>query len=141
MATNPWNNWYILDEQGNPVIETDIRVCEQFFSDMNKRRVAERTFTGSFGKIWVSTVFLGIPHPSGQLGDERPMFFETMVFAEDNVLQCLIALSEQDERGVLAQFFGSAEIQRRYATRDEALKGHEQMCRFVGTCVSKGLLS
>lgn len=53
------------------------------------------------GDFWVSTVFLGIDHnfnPAGQ-----PLLFETMVFGDDELEQ------------------------RRYATWDEAVSGHNEI--------------
>ena len=66
-----------------------------------KRHVAKTTI----GKVWVSTVFLGLDH---QWGQGKPILFETMVFG-----------------GKLDQ------EQQRYCTWTEAVKGHKAMVKRV----------
>ena len=93
-------NFY--DRQGNPIIGS--KVWALLFEDMDYRRVAETTLPS--GK-WVSTVWMGIDHRF--TGDGPPLIFETMVFpSEDNP-------SDQD--------------MERYSTEEQALEGHERMCR------------
>jgi hypothetical protein len=53
--------------------------------------------------LFVSTVWLGIDHSFTEIGP--PIIFETMIFGKD-VLDCM-----------------------RYSTEEQALKGHEQLCR------------
>lgn len=57
---------YLLDEQHNVVLETDLRKWSDNWH--NCRRVALHVING----IKVSTVFLGMPHQNGM--------FETMIF-------------------------------------------------------------
>lgn len=64
-------------------------------------RVAETTI----GKIWVSTVFLFVDH---QFDKGAPLLYETMVFCQD----IKHAMDEHTER---------------YATRENALAGHERI--------------
>lgn len=87
---------YILDDNGNPVLETDLMTWARWFEDVNNRTVAHDELPGG---ILVSTVFLGLDH--NFFGSSRPILYETMVFG-----------------GPLDQ------EQERYATRDEALAGH-----------------
>lgn len=68
--------------------------------------VADRTVAKSqVGEVEVSTVFLGLDH---NFGDGEPLLFETMIFG-----------GEHDG------------YQERYATKIEALKGHEKALNLV----------
>ena len=87
---------YVLDDQGNPVPETDPMVWARWFADVNKRRLA---MTDLPGGGYVSTVFLGLDHG---WSDGPPALWETMVF------------------GVTGD-----ETQERYTSHDDALAGHE----------------
>ncbi len=129
---------YILDEQGNPVPEYNTLVWGKWFEEnINNRRVGNT----SFGDINVSTVFLSVVHQSNtNLENDRPMLYETMVFASEDIIKRLLELSERDDRSIIASIFGGFDIQRRYATKTEAQAGHEQMCVFIETCMSNGLL-
>lgn len=62
-------------------------------------------------KIRISTVFLGLDH---QYGSGPPILWETMVFG-----------------GVLDGF------QERYATKAEALAGHQEVCRQVAATLTE----
>ena len=62
------------------------------------------------GKLEVSTVFLGIAHA---FGNNRPLLFETMVFG------------------------GSEDYQERYATWEEAEKGHDRVVKIAANLVAK----
>ena len=126
---------YILDCQGNPVPEPDFLKWAAWFEEAD-RQVAE-TF---FGDIRVSTVFLSLSHVSKEVGNDATMLYETMVFADENILQRIMELSETDDRSIIAMFTGSIDIQKRYATKAEAEQGHKQMCIFIATCLEKGLL-
>lgn len=97
----------MYDRQGNPLTIEEWGVLH---TEENKR-VAEDTI----GRLWVSTVWLGMDH---SFGGGPPLIFETMVFVvtgEGHDLDC-----------------------RRYATEAEALAGHEEVVtairggRFVG---------
>jgi hypothetical protein len=83
-------------------------------------------------------VFLGIDHqfvPGGP-----PVLWETMVFADDAILRRLVELSETDDRSIIAKFTGSFDIQKRYTSRAEAEEGHRNMCVFIETCLTMGLV-
>jgi len=125
---------YILNEQGEPVPEPDMLKWGRWFQSA-ERHVGDTYF----GDINVSTVFLGIYHVSKETGKDN-MLYETMVFADDATLARLIELSETDDRSIMAMFFGSFDIQKRYATRAEAVQGHKNMCAFIEVCVAKGLI-
>lgn len=66
------------------------------------------------GKI-VSTVFLGLDHSFTKQGS--PLIFETMVFSKK-------------EKGNVAQTLTSELDCERYATEEEALKGHKKLVKF-----------
>ena len=133
--TSPILRHYILDEQGNPVPESDYLAWARWYETAD-RQVAE-TYLGD---IRISTVFLSLPHISKDSSEYRTMLFETMVFADQEILNRLLELSETDDRGIIASFLGTSEIQKRYATRAEALEGHKNMCDFIKTCLGKGLV-
>jgi len=124
---------YILDEQGNPVPEPDTIKWGKWYQTA-ERHVGDN----DCGDIRVSTVFLSIPHVS--LHSDAPMLYETMVFADETILQRLLELSESDDRSIISKVLGGVDIQIRYATKEEALQGHAKMCSFIEVCISKGLI-
>ncbi len=73
-----------------------------------RARVAETTV----GDLWVSTVFLAMNH---NFGDGEPILFETKIKRGDRV-----SPNGEGRAGVWLDF------QRRYATFEEALAGHEE---------------
>lgn len=100
-------NHYILDGDGNPVLEPDLVKWFGWMSsvvtdDYDGLRVA----FDARGGVEVSTVFLGVDH---NLSSGVPLLFETMVFGVDII----------------------ARAQWRYATRQEALDGHRRACELV----------
>ena len=126
--------YYVLDEGGNPVPEPDVLKWGKWYE------TAERHVGNTdFGNISVSTVFLGMPHINKETGAEN-MLYETMVFADDAILAALLEISEYDDRSLMAEFLGTIDIQKRYATKAEALQGHKHMCTFIEVCLAKGLL-
>jgi hypothetical protein len=90
---------YVLDNQGNPIAEPDVLAWAMWFQENNSRRQVARDELPS-GTV-VSTVFLGINH---NFGPGAPLLFETMVFG-----------GRFDEE------------QERYATREQAIAGHDQI--------------
>lgn len=66
------NNQYILDANGNPKPEPDVRAWGEWVQKAD-RRIALDKFDG----VKVSTVFLGLDH---NFGSGEPLVFETMVF-------------------------------------------------------------
>lgn len=125
---------YVLDDEGNPVAEPDFLKYARWF-ETAERHVGDT----SFGNIRVSTIFLGTPHINKKTGKDD-MLYETMVFADVALLARLLELSETDDRSIVAHFAGTVDIQKRYATKAEALQGHKNMCTFIETCIVKGLL-
>lgn len=84
-----------------PVIEPDLVKWGKFMEDFNNRRVA----VYDQGMVHVSTVFLGIDHG---FFDGPPVLFETMIFRGNH-----------------------DGYQERYATWDEAERGHEVAVNLV----------
>lgn len=83
------------------------------FDDEN-RIVKQSAHQGRRGRVWISTVYLGLDHGFGR---GRPLIFESMVFGfrpKGNQVVCPPTISD------LAM--------RRYGTEQEALEGHH---RFV----------
>jgi hypothetical protein len=87
---------YILDGRGRPKAEPDLLAWARWFETAD-RIVCK---TKNDGGPTVSTVFLGMNH---NWGNGPPLLFETMIFG-----------GEHDE------------YQERYATREEAIEGHER---------------
>lgn len=87
-------NKYILDDNGNPLVETDLLTWARWMETAD-RRVA---YTDT-GESRISTIFLGMDHAFSE--QEPPILYETMIFG-----------------GLHDQY------QQRYATRAEALAGH-----------------
>ena len=88
------NDKFVLDDQGNPVLEPDLMKWSKWFEQSEKRVLAR----DDLGNIRVSTVFLGLDH---SFGSGPPLLWETMIFG-----------GKHDD------------YQKRYSTRDEALAGH-----------------
>lgn len=88
---------FVLDADGNPQPERNVLRWARWFDTADEQRLVAKTFLGS---VCVQTDFLGM-----NLGYAYPvpLLYETMVFG-----------------GVCDQF------QRRYATREEAIAGHEE---------------
>ena len=95
------NIHYILDAGGHPVEEPDVRTWAEWM-ETGERQVKVTLF----GKVRVSTVFLGLDHNFAP--DGPPVLFETLVFG-----------------GLL-----DGELDR-YVTREEAEAGHEALCERV----------
>ncbi len=130
------NLHYILDEQGNPVFEPNYIEWARWY-ETAERHIGDTTL----GDIRISTVFLSLPHVSKEIGNDNMMLYETMVFADEATLKRLLELAETDDRSIFSQVFGGIDIQKRYATRSEALQGHKNMCIFIETCLTNGLLA
>ena len=126
---------YILDEQGNPVPEPDTIKWATWYEQAEKH-IGDT----HIGDIHISTVFLSLPHVSKELGNDDIMLYETMVFASEEILAKLLEISETDDRSIISRVFGGIEIQKRYATKEQALQGHKNMCTFIETCITKGLI-
>jgi len=93
---------YILDENGEPVLEDDIHVWGRWFEDIDNRRVAY----DEKGPVSVSTVFLGLDHR--RLGDGgSPLLWESMVFDDS----------------------WEGETQERYTSAADAIEGHKALCK------------
>lgn len=95
---------YVLDGDGNPIPEPDLMKWAEWYENSWPARRVARTEYGDDKSV--STVFLGIDHG---FGDEQ-LLYETMAFGFGE---------------------GEGEITLRYPSRDEALRGHETICRFV----------
>lgn len=127
-------SYYILDEQGNPQIEPD-HLRWAIWYETADRQLAE---TYPREDIRVSTVFLSLPAPAKT--PSGTALYETMIFAEKSILARLLELSESDDRSIISKIFGGVDIQKRYETKEAALKGHARFCIFIDTCLSNGLV-
>ena len=106
---------YILDEDGEPVLEPDVLRWGQWFETHRRQSILAKTFIPGGREVLVSTVFLGINHRFGSGGVGEPVLWETVVFG-----------------GAL-----DGEM-RRYSSREAALAGHEEMVRAVREAEAKG---
>ncbi len=106
------NEKYILNQHHEPVVVKDLMLWAAAFEDNDKRIVRQNTVTelgelvSPFKSVFVSTVFLGLDH--NFMGEGPPIVFETMVFGGP-----------------------FNHTMWRYATWDEAVKGHEQLVKMV----------
>jgi hypothetical protein len=106
------HDFYILDQDHQLIPIDDLVVWTQFLE--NGRHVAKTNLNG----LLVSTVFLGLDHA----WNGPPQLFETMIFDEGTVLP-----SEYFEK--ISEW--CQDYQMRYATWDEAVKGHEQVVMII----------
>lgn len=94
---------YILDENRTPIEEPDIIKWGAWM------KTSDRTIRKTHvGKVWVSTVFLGLDH---NFCGGPPLLYETMIFEMGD------------------------EYQERYATEQEAIEGHERALQVARECV------
>jgi len=105
--------WYRINDEKDCVVECN---AEEYIKwsqqDEGKIRLIAQE---DVGKVWISTVFLGLDHNYTQ--DGPPIVFETMVFARD----------EEDK----SINYDELEM-KRYSTVQEAKDGHElmvELCR------------
>lgn len=108
------NDKYILDTNGNPVLELDLLKWACWYEKAD-RRIA----LTEIGDIHISTVFLGLDHNFEWIfgdGEYKPILYETMIFWPGHEL-------DND--------------QARYSTREEALAGHEAVVTRVKIALKK----
>ena len=68
---------YILDANGEPVLEPDLMTWAAWMEGATNRRVAKDII----GESKVSTMFLGLDHSfQSEYEEPQPIFWETMVF-------------------------------------------------------------
>jgi hypothetical protein len=99
---SPTPPYWILDANAEPMPCYDALTWARWFENIENRRVAAT----EVGPYSVSTVFIGIDHRFGDPG--APLLWETMIFGG------AVALGDGGEH------------QERYASRAEALAGHER---------------
>ena len=111
---------YILDDKGNPVHELDLIKWGQWLEKGN--RIVKQEYVG---KYFVSTVFSGIDHNFSFTNNRTPILFETMVFDTSKKEKYKMGDIEYESMGKEME-------QDRYATKKQALKGHEEMVKKYG---------
>jgi hypothetical protein len=107
-----WHGRYILDADWNPVPCEDILEWGRWMEKAERHLshdIQEDARDGT--QIRISTVFLGLDHA---FGNEPAILWETMIFG-----------------GLLDGFH------ERYATKAEALAGHQEACRQVATTLTE----
>ncbi len=97
--------YYILDENDKPVLEKDLIAWAKWFEENIKRKRVVLTELNGPEDIKVSTVFVGLNH---NFGRGEPLLYKTIVFGGE-------LDNEMD----------------RYATKEQALKGHKRMVNRV----------
>ena len=96
------SNWYILDENNNPIL-SEARIVGRWMEENKQKRIIALT---EFDDICLSTVFLCLDH---DFLDHKPILYESLWF-----------------EGV---FDGKMQ---RYSTREEAIVGHKEMlCEYI----------
>lgn len=88
-------------KKGKPVPEPDLMVWAESFERNDRRIIFDR-----YEDYYISTVFLGLDH--SHLGGTPPLLYETMVFGGP-----------------------SDQYQERYATKQEAKRGHRRARRLL----------
>ena len=120
-----WSGLYILDEHDNPVPCYDTptwgRWIEAASRDGRKRVCADYDEGDATRQIFVSTVFLGVDHG---FGSGPPILYETMVF--------MLTAATKDKPG---ERISLDDLTRRYHTRDEAMRGHQEVCQIVAKTI------
>jgi hypothetical protein len=94
---------YILDENGEPVLEPDFTKWGEWFEN---HYPARRIALSSVGEWTISTIFLGMDH---SFEDGPPVLWETMVFGPE-------PWSDQ---------------QWRFTTREGAISHHDQIAEYI----------
>jgi len=100
----PRRGHWILN--GHELVECDLMTWARWLEANNEARHVAADYVGP---MWVSTVFLGIDHNFSTKGP--PLLFETMVFTDSEELEDITC--------------------RRYATWDEAERGHRVALRYA----------
>ena len=70
------NDKYILDSNGNPVVENDVLAWGRWYESANRKLAKD-----VIGEVTVSTVFLSLDHGHG---DGPPVLWETMIFGGEH---------------------------------------------------------
>lgn len=99
------DKWILVN--GEPVLEPDLIKWAKWYETRDRVLAQTNTKTG----MMVSTVFLGLDH---SFGAGEPILWETLVFKGDEHPEYDQSTRWRDVDG------------RRYASRDAALKGHEE---------------
>ena len=102
---------YILNEAGEPEPIDDTLAWGRWMETANRRVAIDRDEGDHKQQIVISTVFLGCDHGHG---DGPPVLYETMAFDNGNEIDC-----------------------RRYCTRDDALRGHQELCQAMNLAMRK----
>ena len=97
---------YVLDEHGEPHLETDLLTWARWF-DRSSRDGTRILAQDRDEDLLISTVFLGLDHGFPP-EDSLPVLWETMIFGGQH-----------------------HEYQERYTSRDDALAGHRRACSRV----------
>lgn len=109
---------YVLDDHGEPEECDDFIRWSEWLGTDERRIVRRQTVPVSAGEVEVSTVFLGIDH---NFTDTPPYLWETALFFQGNLPE----LSGRLQGGP----------QRRYASREDAIAGHNAFVRQLGGTV------
>lgn len=98
---------YILDPEGEPIKCNDAKLWGEWMQLTQLRKIGHTTLQKK-PEMFVSTVFLGCDHNFRP--DWPPILWETMAFNDGHSLD---------------------EFSRRYATREQALIGHGEVCERI----------
>ena len=116
------SDYYILDDQGNPVREPDLLKWGRWFEQTKKRIVKQE----QIGDVWISTVFLGLDHSFHP--DGPPILWETMTFRGDRKKKKTVKLMGHELTTSAAE---SEECQRCSGNWEQAEAMHQDMVERV----------
>lgn len=119
-------SYYILNEKGEVVVETDLLKWAEWFEN-TKNRVVIQNIVGEYE---VSTIFLGLDHDFEDKG--VPVLWETLVF-ENKLTEVKFGNRTKKVRLTL----NVGDTFRRYTSKVEALKGHKEVMAYVASFVEK----
>lgn len=135
MLPGRWNDYGVgyYDRQGNRI--TMDRWCE-----LNRDPECKRVAATYIGNLWISTVWLGMNHrfmPDDGTG--LPIIFETMVFADEQSSPHSYSSDPDDPiaQRMHPELRDAVGLQLRYATEEEAIRGHDLVCIEIRTLMAK----
>lgn len=117
---------YILDDNGNPVVENDTLAWARWMETAREKRIVAST---EVGDLRVSTVFLGLDY---RFDDGDPLLYESMVFEIKLSKSKPLKVGKREIRGFdYHKSIDKDGYYERYTTKEQALEGHDRIVKLV----------